>query len=223
MRKCILLFLLLVSIASLAQQKKRRYSPIVQKGFFLTLNPYSPFEMSQGAVGLGAGYRFSERVELWTQFDYLYKGFFYDGDDFSGLKGFRSITSFRYYYNNKHGFFVGAEFRFKRYSYRSETDIANPQRGDTITNYRYEAVQSLPGGALFWGKRFKLTPNGKFELEVSIGLGVKNRIIDRRGLPAGYSKLDYEPGYRRVSPLPDHDEEGLLPYLPAGVRLILHL
>ena len=84
MRKCILLFLLLVSIASLAQQKKRRYSPIVQKGFFLTFNPYSPFEMSQGAVGLGAGYRFSERVELWTQFDYLYKGFFYDGDDFSG-------------------------------------------------------------------------------------------------------------------------------------------
>ena len=42
-------------------------------------------------------------------------------------------------------------------------------------------------------------------------------------LHAALAALDYELVYRRVSPLPDHDEEGLLPYLPAGVRLILHL
>jgi len=222
MRKSFFLFFLLLNVATFAQ-KYHRFSPIIQRGFYLTLNPYSPLEMDQGAAGLGLGYRVSKRMELWTEFSYLYKGLFYEGDDFSGLKGYRNITSFKYYYSTKHGFFVGAEFRFKRYSYNTETDIANTQLQDTITNYRYEAIQSLPGGAVFWGKRFKLTPNGKFELEANIGLGVRQRIIDRRGLPTGYEKINYDTRYRKITPIPDHDEEGILPYLPAAVRLILHL
>ncbi len=205
-------------------QKRHRFSPIVQKGFYLTLNPYSPLEMAQGAAGLGIGYRINKRVELWTEFSYLYKGIFYDGDDFNGLKGIRNITSFKYYYNNKHGFFVGAEFRFKKYSYSSETDFVNDLTSDTLTDYIHEVVQSIPGGAVFWGKRFKLTPNGKFEMEANIGFGVRQRIISRRGMPDGYKKLEYDlKNIRRISPIPDHDVEGVLPYLPLGVRLIWHL
>ena len=221
MKIIFLSFFLFISITSIAQ-KKNRHTPILQKGWYLTFNPHSLLEPEQGAVGLGIGYRLSNHIEIWTEMNYLYKGFFQDGIDyFKNLHGVRSITSFKYYYSNKHGFFVGAEFRLKNYSFDDRTDFINLQTNNRLNNYEYKASHTLIGGGVFWGKRFKLTANGKFEMEGNIGIGVKQRIINRKNVPAGYSKINYLQR-DRISPIPDRDEEQTLPYFPAIVRFIYH-
>lgn len=221
MRKISIVLLSFVTLHATAQ-KAYRHTPVLQKGWYLSFNPHSVLEPEQGAVGLGMGYRISKRIELWTELNYLYKGLFYDRDEFARLKGFRSITSLKYYYNNKHGFFVGTEFRIKRYSFNDQRTISNQQTGDTLSGFTYTAVHTLTGGGIFWGKRFKLTANGKFEMEGNLGIGVKQRIITRKGIPHGYGVIEY---YRldRISPVPDNDEEGALPYFPAIIRFIYHL
>jgi hypothetical protein len=221
MKKIFLAFFLLISITGSAQKKSNRHTPVLQKGWYLSFNPHSLLEAEQGAVGLGVGYRVSNRIELWTELNYLYKGFFQDPEYFNNLNGFRSITSFKYYYNNKHGFFIGAEFRIKKYSFDDKNTFINSHTNDTLTNFSYKAGHTLIGGGVFWGKRFKLTANGKFELEGNIGVGVKQRIIDRKNVPAGYVVREYF--YKdRISPIPDTDVEQTLPYFPAIVRFVYH-
>ncbi len=221
MKKTVLLFFLIPAIDGVAQ-KAYRHSPVLQKGWYLSFNPHSILEPEQGAVGLGIGNRISKKVEVWTELNYLYKGFAYEGGRFINLKGIRSITSLKYYYSNKHGFFVGAEFRIKNYSFGDNNTFINKQTNDTLTSFRYTAVHTLIGGGIFWGKRFKLTANGKFELEGNLGIGVKQRIIARKNVPAGYSLIEYF-AKDRISPVPDNDVEQTLPYFPAIVRFIYHL
>lgn len=221
MKKILTVFFLLVSFGTLAQ-KTYRHSPVLQKGWYISFNPHSFLEPEQGAVGLGIGYRVSKRIELWTELNYLYRGFVWDGNSSRPLKGIRSITSLKYYYNNKHGFFVGAEFRIKNYSFTDKNTFINKQTSDTLSGFQYKAAHTLIGGGVFWGKRFKLTANGKFELEGNLGIGVKQRIIKRKGVPPGYA-LDEYIYVHRMNPVPDNDVEQTLPYFPAIVRFIYHL
>ncbi len=222
MKNMLIVFGLLVS-ANVVAQKTNRHAPVLQKGWYLSFNPHSLLEPEQGAVGLGIGNRLSDHIEVWTEFNYLYKGFFQDGIDyFKNLQGIRSTTNFKYYYSNKHGFFVGAEFRVKNYSFEDKNTFINFQTNDTLRNFQYKPSHTLIGGGVFWGKRFKLTANGKFEMEGNIGVGVKHRLINRKKVPAGYSKIEYF--YRdRISPIPDRDVEQTLPYFPAIFRFIYHL
>ena len=98
-----------------AAVKKTRQLPVVTKGFYLSFNLNSILEPEQGAVGLGAGYRFNKRFEAFSEINYLYQGFYDKSDErhFNNLKGFRSINSFKYFYSKRHGFFVGVDFRIK--------------------------------------------------------------------------------------------------------------
>lgn len=221
MKKVFSVFFLLISIGSFAQ-KAYRHTPVLQKGWYISLNPHSFLEPEHGAVGLGIGCRISKRVELWTELNYLYRGFAWEGDGPRRLQGVRNITSLKYYYNNKHGFFVGAEFRVKNYSFTDENTFINKQTNDTLSGLQYTAAHTLIGGGIFWGKRFKLTANGKFELEGNLGIGVKQRIIKRKGTPEGYSVIEYF-NVHRINPVPDNDIEQALPYFPAIVRFIYHL
>jgi hypothetical protein len=221
MKKIFLIFFLFISITAIAQ-KTNRHTPVIQKGWYLSFNPHSIFELEQGAVGLGIGNRLSRKFEIWTELNYLYKGLFYQGDDFKNLKGIRSITSFKYYYDNKHGFFVGADFRIKNYSFDDKNIFINLQTRDTLTNYPYRLGHTLIGGGVFWGKRFKLSANGKFEMEGNIGIGVKQRLINRKNVPAGYTIIQYN-SKRGFNPFFDKDEGLAQPYFPATFRFIYHL
>ena len=220
MNKAFLIFLFFCPFY-LNAQKTNRHTPIVQKGVYLTFNPHSFLEPIQGAIGLGAGYRFNKHFEAWTELNYLYKGFFNEGSGQTNLTGIRSITSFKYYYSQKHGFFVGAEFRIKNYGFGDYNTFINEQASDTLVDFRYKAKHRLTGGAFFWGKRFKLTGNGKFELEGNVGIGVKQRKIKRENVPPGYATILVP--VRKINPVPDNDIEQSLPYFPAIVRFVYHL
>jgi hypothetical protein len=222
MKKIFFIPLLAISIKATAQKKMSRNSPIIQKGLYLSFNPHSILEPEQGGVGLGIGYRLSERIEIWTELNYLYKGFFQDAGKFDNLKGFRNITSFKYYYNNRLGMFIGAEFRIKNYSFSEKNTFVNVKTHDTLTNFQYTAAHTLACAAVFWGKRLKLTANGKFEMEGNVGIGIKQRRISRKNIPDGYSKLEYR-AIDSFSPFNGRDVEDAYPYLPATIRFIYHL
>jgi Protein of unknown function (DUF3575) len=221
MKKIFLFSLLFTSVISNAQKKTNRHTPILQKGWYLSFNPHSLLEPEEGAVGLGVGYRLSDQIEIWTELNYLYKGFLNGPDFFNNMHGFRSSTSFKYYYSNKFGFFVGIELRIKKYSFDDKNTFINSQTHDTLINFSYRPDHTLIGGAVFWGKRFKLTANGKLELEGNIGIGVKQRNIDRKNVPAGYLVREYF-YIDRISPIPDSDVEQTLPYFPAIFRFVYH-
>lgn len=217
--KQLLIACFLISSLNINAQKNHKYTPVFQKGLYISFNPHSLLEPEQGGVGLGVGYRFTKRIEVWTELNYLFRGFYRADNDFTNLHGFRSITSFKYFYNNKHGFFIGAEFRIKKYSFYDKSSFENLQAGDSLLNFNYKPTHTLIGAAAFWGKRFKLGANGKFEMEGNIGIGVKYRTIDRKNVPAGYTQIKY----RAVDTRPNTDEEAAYPYFPAIVRFIYHL
>ena len=219
MKKFLLIFFLLVSANAIAQHKGKS-TPVLQKGLYISFNPHSILEPEEGAVGLGFGYRISKRFEIWSEVNYLYKGFITSPDKFRNLQGFRDITSFKYYYNNKYGFFVGVEFRIKNYSFDARNNFINPQTSDTLLNYSYKTEQILIGGGAFWGKRFKLTANGKFEMEGNIGIGVKQRYIHRKNMPVGYERVVIRAVDVFRFSTEDEDQE---PYFPAIFRFIYHL
>ena len=218
MKQFLISFFLITSF-NLFAQRTNKHTPVLQKGLYLSFNPHSLLEPEQGGVGIGAGYRFTRRIEVWTEFNYLFRAFFHPDNDFKNLHGFRSITSIKYFYNNKHGFFVGAEFRIKKYSFYDQSSFENLQAGDSLLNFNYKPTHTLFGGAAFWGKRMKLTANGKFEMEGNIGIGAKYRKIDRKNVPAGYTQIKY----RAPDTRPNTDEEAAYPYFPAIVRFIYHL
>jgi hypothetical protein len=222
MRKALLFLFLTITVSAMAQ-RKNRHTPILQKELYLSFNPHALLEPHQGAAGLGMGYRLNKRIEFFTEISYLYRGI--DGksaNDFNNLKGFRGIVSGKYFYQNKYGFFVGADIRIKQYSFNGKNTFVNSQLRDTLNNYQYKPQHTLIGIAAFWGKCFKITANGKFELEGNIGIGVKRRFINRKNVPTGYLKLEYL-DQRRISPIPDDDIEQDLPYFPATFRFIYHL
>lgn len=221
MKKILPALFLLITSVSLAQ-RTNRHTPVIRTGAYLSLNPYSPLEPEQGAAGLGIGYRFNKRFELFTEMNYLYRGAFMEDEKYWKLKGFRFIVSGKYFYQNKYGFFVGAEFRWKRYSFTDENTFVHEALADTLTDYKYQPRHSLLGGGVFWGKRFKLTPNGKWELEGHIGIGAKYRHIQRNGTPPGYEKIEYL-AKDRINIIPDRDVDQMLPYVPGTIRIIYHL
>ena len=217
--KKIFVALLLFTCLHAAAQRKNRHTPIITEGAYLSFNPHGLVEPEQGAIGLGAGYRFNKRIEAWVEGSYLYNGIVSESD-FTGLKGFRAIVSGKYFYQNKYGFFVGAEFRVKQYSFDDHGTFFNAQTNTTIDNYPYKAQHTLIGGGVFWGKRFKITGDGKFELEGNIGIGVKHRSISRKNVAAGYAIAE-DIYHREVFINRDIDAD--LPYFPATVRFIYHL
>ncbi len=221
MKTTFTVFIVLFALAAFSQ-RTNRHTPVIKKGVYLSLNPYSILEPEQGAAGLGIGYRFNKRVEFFTEMDCLYRGFFMEDENFWKLKGFRLIISGKYFYQNKYGFFAGAEFRWKQYSFTDVNTFVRSNIPDTLTDFRYQPRHELYGGGIFWGKRFKLTPNGKWELEGHIGIGVKYRHILRNGVPAGYQKIEYL-GRDRIIVLPDRDVDQALPYVPATFRILYHL
>ena len=203
---------------------KHYFLPLIDKGFYLSFNPEAALEVQQGALGLGAGYRLFARLEIWAEASYLYRGIGSVNDNFKNLQGFKGIVSAKYFYKNKHKFFFGLEFRYKQYTYDDKTNFENKLTIDTILKYPYKLQNILLGGGIFFGKRFKISKNGKFEIEALAGTGLKYRFVNYKNVPAGYSKIPYtfERGPIRLFPVDYPYTEQWVPYFPVAIRIVYH-
>lgn len=202
--------------------------PNYQTEKYFSFNPLALAE-PQMAVGAGYGFRWTKRSELFTELSLLSDNPFYKNFD-NNLFGFRAITQYRYHFLRpwvqygwfgrgiqSDGSFLSFEARVKNYWFSGTESFINQQTNDTLSLHPYRANATVLGGAILLGDVYDLSRNGKLRLEMSAGIGVKQKMVRMKNLPAGFQLWDK--GVREWSFVPRiYDPYGFF-YLPFAVRL----
>jgi Protein of unknown function (DUF3575) len=179
------------------------------------INPFSPGE-SMSSIGPTIAYRVSPKLELWAETSFIFYNL-YASNSWKNLNGYRFIFQPRYYMGRRKAFFIAPEFRLKQYSYTTSFTFINSTTADTLQNYSHKASQLLIGGAFVTGKQVLLSRRHNLYLELTAGIGAKQRYIKRKNIPAGYKYYQQSGGFG-LAPHYEWDNDGT-PYFPVGLRL----
>lgn len=210
-----LLFFLLPVICLYTKSTAQTNYPYVSIGF----NPLSPAE-SMSSIGPCVSYRVSPTLELWGETSFIFHNLYSD-NSWKNLRGYRFIFQPRFYTGKNKTFFIAPEFRLKQYSYNNSLTFLNKTTADTLRNYPHKASQVLIGGAFILGSQFSLSSKHNFFIEITAGVGGKQRYIDRKNIPDGY-KYYVQPGGFGLAPHYEWDNDGTA-YFVFGFRLIWKL
>jgi len=183
------------------------------------VNPFSIFEPLSN-IGPCAEIRVSPTVGCWSELSYIFRNQ-YQLNDWQRVRGYRFIFQPRFYLGRGRYFFVAPEFRLKRFNYSITLDFENKQTGDTLNNYFHRATQTQTGGGLVLGMRSWLSRKNNLTMELTGGLGAKNRQISRHHIPAGYSYEIVTGGFG-LAPHYEWDND-LAIYFPVSIRLVWKL
>lgn len=213
LKKTILAALLLLCLS-------RAFCQTYKKGWSLGVNPLSLAE-SQLSLGPCAGYRFNERLGLWSEASFIFANS-YMPEEWKSMKGLRFILQGRYYLAGRKKFFLAPEFRIKSFSFNNRLTFVNDHSFDTLSNFSFREKQVLAGGALVIGRQIRISRNGKLFLETTFGIGGKQRFITRKNVPEGY-KADLRRGVDGgLSPNYEYELNGTV-YFPASCRIMWNL
>ena len=172
---------------SLTPKKKFVKDRAPARRWILTFNPLGLMELPL-ALGAGIGYRLDKRWELWSETSLIRNGL---AREISDVHGIRQTLQLKRFFNNKgQNFFLAAEIRYKSFNYRDTLSFYNPASGDTLMNTPFHAHQYFWGAALQVGGRWKMSRSGRFQVEITAGMGIKNKVIDRDGIGSGYKQID---------------------------------
>jgi hypothetical protein len=180
----------------------------------LTFNPLALG--IEGQAGLGVGYRWHDRWEIWLESSVMTSWApAPDGDSTRPVSGFREILALRHYFGwRRRRYFVGVEARFKRVHYKAGDIFYDPSGNPVPVNY--DLYNNISGGAVFWGVRLPIS-HSRWFVEMMAGPGIKYRQVISKGIPPGYTQaatdeIDlhfiFDPTYATG-----------LPYVTAAVRL----
>jgi hypothetical protein len=181
----------------------------------LSVNPLGILE-PQMAVGLGIGYHITANWQVWLESSVL--GQLYRNPAQSCIGGFREILAVKYYLGRRQGLFFAGEFRWKQAWYH---DVANfeDNNGDQLNKYTYRLENIIFGGGFWFGGRIRLSADHRWQLEPSIGMGLKGRTVYRQNVPDGYTYHDKTNGFDfAISDIPRQPSRVTFE-LPASVRL----
>jgi hypothetical protein len=226
---CFLLFLAcLQSTAQSTGKTSTAFSHTGSEKYF----SFNPFGLLEGEMAIGAGFgnRFSERSEYFSELSYLGQNPLYE-EGLASLHGFRLIVQYRYYFLQQwrpvfnwqlqrkrartHPF-IGLEFRTKPYDFSGTNHFINSAAADTLMNYRYKARATILGGAVVLGATRNIRTNGRFKIEITIGVGVKQKLVRFKNVPQDYQPLII----RSVDwGFPTMYESVTAPYIPIAIRL----
>lgn len=191
------------------------YGPVPVSRWSLTFNPFGLLE-PPAAIGIGIGYRLNKNMEIWSETSLITNGLMVT---YGPLTGIRQILQLKLFAPSNGNYFLAFELRYKSYSYRDTNDFANPATLDTLRNVQFQSSHYFFGGGFQVGKRCSLSKDGKLQLEATIGIGVKFKVINRLGPPDGYK-------YQGVGFSVDYnirdaiETPGTAPYFPGSLRLI---
>lgn len=214
MRKIYLLPLLLLFCTQIHAQSKRSY-------WSVGVNPFGFIEIFP-TIGPCLSYRLSPRFELWSEGSYVFNGS-YKVTNWKNLKGFRFIFQPRFYTDRSKTFFIAPEFRLRHYSYNATASFINSTTSDILNDYPYKGAQLLVGGALVIGDQTVLSRRRHLYLEVTAGIGARQRHIKRNNVPAGYSYYHYVRPFSFNLFSFYEDNNIMEPYAPLGFRLLWKL
>jgi hypothetical protein len=236
MKYSIGLLLLFIFVKSNAQlTTKRPSSPYISNEKYFSFNPLGLLEPAM-AVGVGFGTRPSKRSEYFSELSYLIKNPLYQ-EYVKSLNGFRFIAHYRYHFlqrrtpilnrelqkeRSRTNPFIGLELRIKQYGFSDSNNFIKTAGNDTLYNYRYKARADCFGGAVIFGSSHNIDAKGNWQLETTMGLGIRKKIARFKNVPKDYQvekiqKTDW--GF-----VPGIYESSVAPYLPFAIRLryIIH-
>lgn len=194
-----------------------------KQGLYLSLNPLGVLEV-QASYGAGIGYRFNEQWEISTEYGQLKPSLWMGEGKYTNIEGFRSVTAIKYsiYINEytKSKTFVGAEFRYKQFSYDDVADFTNKTTGITTKDYNYKNTTSVKGFAGLIGKQWDLGESSRWALELVAGIGLRFKNINRNNTPANSFIVPKDTGFGET---PNYKNNTTSIYFPVGIRLMVRL
>lgn len=226
--------MLLISLPLLSQpfhKKSNAGYQGVEK--YISLNFLSMAE-PHFALGPSAGIRFSERSEVFAEAAYVGRGFTGTYSDLDRLSGARLIFQYRYHFlqqwrplinlgmrsrslRERHQPFVALEWRMKPLAFSGKATFVNESTADTLSGFSYRASSFTIGGALVFGSTFNLSSNERWKLEITAGIGAKQRSVKLKNVPAGYQSYSAVKREWLYIPPPEVETSGVL--LPIAIRL----
>lgn len=200
---------------------------------YVTFNPFALGE-PHIAIGAGFGNRFTQRSACFAELSYVAKHPFYDNNLQNKLRGFRFITQYRYHFlqrwrplinlgtairnrNARRNPFLGLEFRIKPFSFSANRTFINSSTSDTLTNFLFDGNAVSLGGAVLFGETYNLSSDGRWKLELSLGIGGKIKFVRYKNIPAGYKPVIIVGRYGLAAP--GIDEPIGTPNFPCALRL----
>lgn len=204
-----------------------------EKEKYFSLNLFSAAE-PRFALGPSFGIRFTERSEFFTEAAYITRSPFYDNARFEKLNGTRIILQYRYHFlqqwrplfsflafrrnlRARHQPFIGIEWRMKPFFFSSTGTFINATTSDTLRSYAFRARSFTYGAALIFGETLNLSSDEKWKLEITAGIGGKQRSVTLKTVPSGYLPY-YLPAPEWVSIPPPQIETGGVIF-PFAIRL----
>lgn len=171
----------------------------------------------QAAIGIGLDNIITQRSGYFTEMSYIFKAPFYKApDDITG--GYRFIAQYRYYlkWNKNWHYFLGPEFRIKQYGFKGIIPTININTG-SYKNLPYRANAFSIGGAFLAGLSFPLSKNKKWQGEMTLGIGAKQKFVKFKNIPEEY-KINTETRHDGLRPPAVYEAVGM-PYFPIAIRL----
>ena len=229
MRKIFLIFgICFFGLQSFAQKKhphkrvSKNYSFDLNDSKYCSIgiNPISFFE-SASNVSLCGAYRLSNRVGFWVEGSYIFSNF-YMNYNWQNMKGFRFIFQPRYYMGEDRNYFIAPEFRIKQYSFTNRDLLYFTKSGtqDSLTISNFGEQQLLIGGAVVFGREYKIFKRKNIFLETTIGFGLKQRIVKLdANIPSDYKQSIGRKEWFYIN----YEENGGTFYIPLCARIIWKL
>jgi len=214
LRPAALFFSTLILSANAVGQSHAPPPPIPLYRWIVSFNPFGLLEPPM-AIGAGIGYRFNKQFELWSETSLLKNGIAVTPGPVNGI---RQIAQLKYFLEKNGVYFLAVEGRYKYYSYRDTGVFINTATHDTMQRVSYSHEHSVFGAGLQLGGRWSLSHNGRLQMELTIGLGIKWKQIIRKGAPADYTNIDY-PG-PDISVRAISDDKNANFYFPGSLRII---
>jgi hypothetical protein len=217
----------------LSAQPLKKAVEYEEEGKYISFNFLSLVE-PQFAIGPSAGWRFTERSEFFVEAAYVVQSPFHDNTEYSKLRGSRLLVEYRYHFlgtrkrifpllpfrsnGRKLESFIGIQGMLKPVKFNAKATFINPVLNDTLSNYSFNANANTAALAVTWGSVINLSSNEKWKLEISIGIGGKDRKVKLKSIPDGY-KRPADIGLREWLYIPPlYENTGGL-HIPFGLRL----
>jgi Protein of unknown function (DUF3575) len=215
--KKILFLISLFSVSLLFGQKEKVHEQLTENNAFITFNPLGIVEL-QSTVGAGMQLPVNNHIALFTEIAAVFKHPFYQNPD--NIKfGLRNIIQLRYYSKTRKlsTSFVALEARIKHYSFYNVRSFVNEFARDTLNNLSHTAVATSVGGGIVFGTMFPLSKNKKLQMELTAGIGVKQKFVKYKNVNRLYKPLFFQGG--SGFSIPAIDETAAMPYLPCAIRI----
>jgi hypothetical protein len=190
-----------------------RWPVLPVRRWILSFNPWGLLE-PQAAIGAGIGYRLRDNLEIWSETSFLTRGF---PDGYDHTSGIRQILQLKYFFGKNRDFFVAGEVRYKSFTTDYRDNFYDQTTRDTLS-FSHRSRYYFFGAGLQLGGRFRLGKSDHFFLELTGGLGVKQKTIIRYGVPSGYTYLPIRSIDINAAELMNRPGAAL--YLPGSMRLI---